>query len=286
MASPLSHVSWITEQNFNTSGLTMIDDTHFSVTLMQPYAGFISTIAYTVGAIVNKDLCEANRIVTADDPATADVDESSDDWCHGWMDEAPLGAGTGAYIVDSWTRETSIVLTPNWMYWEDGGFNINRFTSQIVTEASTRLLAFQDGEADFGSLNIEDEPEFCDNYEDGPNVVGKEGFVCTYRESFTITLSAMNVMPKALDAGEESNNTDANSSLVLNHDCDMDGTMDCNVMSQSAVRKAIAYAFDYDTARRDTYSGQLAPVYGPIPNGFLYDETQSQVFSYDLTVIE
>jgi len=286
MASPLSHVSWITEQNFNTSGLTMIDDTHFSVTLMQPYAGFISTIAYTVGAIVNKDLCEANRIVTADDPATADVDESSDDWCHGWMDEAPLGAGTGAYIVDSWTRETSIVLTPNWMYWEDGGFNINRFTSQIVTEASTRLLAFQDGEADFGSLNIEDEPEFCDNYEDGPNVVGKEGFVCTYRESFTITLSAMNVMPKALDAGEESNNTDANSSLVLNHDCDMDGTMDCNVMSQSAVRKAIAYAFDYDTARRDTYSGQLAPVYGPIPNGFLYDETQSQVFSYDLTIAE
>ena len=286
MASPLSHVSWITEQNFNTSGLTMIDDTHFSVTLMQPYAGFISTIAYTVGAIVNKDLCEANRIVTADDPATADVDESSDDWCHGWMDEAPLGAGTGAYIVDSWTRETSIVLTPNWMYWEDGGFNINRFTSQIVTEASTRLLAFQDGEADFGSLNIEDEPQFCDNYEDAPNVVGKDGFVCTYRESFSVTLSAMNVMPKALDAGEESNNTDANSSLVLNHDCDGDGTMDCNVMSQSAVRKAIAYAFDYDTARRDTYSGQLAPVYGPIPNGFLYDETQSQVFSYDLTVAE
>ncbi|HIH06625.1 MAG TPA: hypothetical protein HA240_05225 [Candidatus Thalassarchaeaceae archaeon] len=66
----------------------------------------------------------------------------------------------------------------------------------------------------------------------------------------------------------------------------MDGTMDCNVMSQSAVRKAIAYAFDYDTARRDTYSGQLAPVYGPIPNGFLYDETQSQVFSYDLTIAE
>jgi ABC-type transport system substrate-binding protein len=172
------------------------------------------------------------------------------------------------------------------MYWEDGGFNINRFTSQIVTEASTRLLAFQDGEADFGSLNIEDEPQFCDNYEDAPNVVGKEGFVCTYRESFTITLSAMNVMPKALDAGENNTDTGASSSLVLNHDCDEDGTDDCNVMSQSAVRKAIAYAFDYDTARRDTYSGQLAPVYGPIPNGFLYDETQSQVFSYDLTVAE
>ena len=286
MASPLSHVSWITEQNFNTSGLSMIDATHFSVTLTQPYAGFISTIAYTVGAVVNADLCEANRVVTVDDASTADVDESSDDFCHEWMDEAPLGAGTGAYVVESWVRETAITLTPNWMYWEDGGFNINRFTSQIVTEASTRLLAFQDGEADFGSLNIEDEPQFCDNYDDAPNVAGKDGYVCTYRESFTITLSAMNLMPKALDAGEANNNTDANSSLVLNWDSNLDGTMDSHVMASSAVRKAIAYSFDYDTARRDTYSGQLAPVYGPIPNGFLYDETQSQVFDYDLAVAE
>ncbi|PDH22208.1 MAG: hypothetical protein CND29_04090 [Marine Group II euryarchaeote MED-G36] len=290
-ASPESHVSWITEQNFETSGLTLIDDTHFSVTLMQPYAGFVSTIAYTVGAVVNKDMCEANRVVVADDPATTDVDETSDDWCHGWMDEAPLGAGTGAYILDTWSREDKIIMTPNWMHWDSGNYNINKFTEFTnVDESQTRLLAFQDGEADFGALNFEDLPNFCyidDNgngmfdagedaaLDDKPNIASKDGYICTYRESFTITLAALNLDPN-----------DATETPILNYDSDGDGTDDANVMSVPAVRTAIAYAFDYDTARRVTYDNNLAPVYGPIPNGFLYDESQYEVFTYDLTHAE
>ncbi len=289
--APESHVAWITQQNFETSGLTMIDDTHFSVTLTQPYAGFVSTIAYTVGAVVNKDMCEANRVVVADDPATTDVDETSDDWCHGWMDEAPLGAGTGAYILDTWSREDKIIMTPNWMHWDSGNYNINKFTEFTnVDESQTRLLAFQDGEADFGALNFEDLPNFCyiddnDNgmfdagedaaLDDKPNIASKDGFICTYRESFTITLAALNLDPN-----------DATETPILNYDSDGDGTDDANVMSVPAVRTAIAYAFDYDTARRVTYDNNLAPVYGPIPNGFLYDESQYEVFTYDLTHAE
>ncbi len=289
--APESHVAWITQQNFETSGLTMIDDTHFSVTLTQPYAGFVSTIAYTVGAVVNKDMCEANRDVVADDPATTDVDETSDDWCHGWMDEAPLGAGTGAYILDTWSREDKIIMTPNWMHWDSGNYNINKFTEFTnVDESQTRLLAFQDGEADFGALNFEDLPNFCyiddnDNgmfdagedaaLDDKPNIASKDGFICTYRESFTITLAALNLDPN-----------DATETPILNYDSDGDGTDDANVMSVPAVRTAIAYAFDYDTARRVTYDNNLAPVYGPIPNGFLYDESQYEVFTYDLTHAE
>ena len=289
--APESHVAWITQQNFETSGLTMIDDTHFSVTLTQPYAGFVSTIAYTVGAVVNKDMCEANRVVVADDPATTDVDETSDDWCHGWMDEAPLGAGTGAYILDTWSREDKIIMTPNWMHWDSGNYNINKFTEFTnVDESQTRLLAFQDGEADFGALNFEDLPNFCyidDNgngmfdagedaaLDDKPNIASKDGFICTYRESFTITLAALNLDPN-----------DATETPILNYDSDGDGTDDANVMSVPAVRTAIAYAFDYDTARRVTYDNNLAPVYGPIPNGFLYDESQYEVFTYDLSHAE
>ena len=289
--APESHVAWITQQNFETSGLTYIDDTHFSVTLMQPYAGFVSTIAYTVGAVVNMDMCEANRVVTADDPATTDADESSDDWCHGWMDEAPLGAGTGAYILDTWSREDKIILTPNWMHWDAGNFNINKFTEMTnVDESNTRLLAFTDGEADFGALNFEDLPNFCyidangngmfdagedDALDDKPNIASKDGYICTYRESFTITLAALNLDPN-----------DANEDPILNYDTDGDGVDDANVMANPNVRTAIAYAFDYDTARRTTYDNNLAPVYGPIPNGFLYDESQYEVFTYDLTYAE
>ena len=287
--SPDSHVGWILEQSFDcndadgnhsdTGGesLTVNSATSFSVTLFAPSSAFISTIAYTVGAVINAELCEENRV---------DAGGEGDDYCHEWMDEAPFGAGTNAYLVQSWVREDRLVLVPNWMYWEAGDYNINRHTVSIVTEASTRLLAFTDGEVDFGSINIEDLVNFCDNLEDKPNVASKAGYVCTYRETFTTTLSAFNLNPKVLDAGEDNTNTGANSSLVLNHDCDGDGANDCNVMETAALREAISYAFDYETHRRETYDNSLAPQYGPIPTGFLYAGTQYEVFTYDIAGAE
>ena len=292
--SPDSHVGWILEQSFDCNdadgnhddngglSLSVNSATSFSVTLFAPSSAFISTIAYTVGAVINADLCEANRVVDTD----ADGNVVSDDYCHEWMDEAPFGAGTNAYLVQSWVREDRLVLVPNWMYWEAGDYNINRHTVSIVTEASTRLLAFTDGEVDFGSINIEDLVNFCDNLEDKPNVQSKDGYICTYRETFTTTLSAFNLHPKVLDAGEDNTNTGANSSLVLNHDCDGDGTNDCNVMETAALREAISYAFDYETHRRETYDNSLAPQYGPIPTGFLFAETQYEVFTYDIAGAE
>ena len=119
-------------------------------------------------------------------------------------------------------------------------------------------------------------------------MASKDGYICTYRETFTTTLSAFNLNPKVLDAGEDTSNTQANSSLVLNHDCSDDGVdeNDCNVMATAALREAISYAFDYDTHRRVTYDNSLAPQYGPIPTGFLYAETQYEVFTYDLANAE
>jgi ABC-type transport system substrate-binding protein len=307
--SPDSHVGWILEQSFDcndadgnhsdTGGasLSVISPTSFSVTLFAPSSAFISTIAYTVGAVINADLCEANRVIETDVNGTV----TSDDYCHAWMDEGPYGAGTNAFIVQSWVREDRLVLVPNWIYWEAGDYNINRHTVSIVTEASTRLLAFTDGEVDFGSVNIEDLINFCYIDENGngaldagedaalddkPNVASKDGYICTYRETFTTTLSAFNLHPKALDAGEDTSNTDANSSLVLNHDSNGDGTMDMNVMETAALREAISYAFDYETHRRETYDNSLAPQYGPIPTGFLYASTQTETFTYDLTNAE
>ncbi len=307
--SPDSHVGWILEQSFDCNdadgnhddmggeSFTVNSATSFSVTLFDQSSAFISTIAYTVGAVINAELCEANRVIELD----ADGSVTSDDYCHEWMDEGPMGAGTNAYTVQSWVREDRLVLVPNWMYWEGGDFNVNRVTTSIVTEASTRLLAFTDGEVDFGGINIEHLPNFCyiddngngmfdagedDALDDKPNVASKDGYICVYRETFTTTLSVFNLHPKSLDAGEDTSNTDANSSLVLNHDCDGDGTNDCNVMETGALRAAISYAFDYDTHRRDTYDNSLAPQYGPIPTGFLYADTQSETFTYDLTYAE
>jgi len=285
--APESHVDWILAQNIDCDSLEVIDDTSFNVTLISgPYAGFVSTIAYTVGAVVNKNLCELNN--------------NSGDHCHDWIDEAPLGSGTGAYVVESWIREDTIVLTPNWMHWEEGTFNLNRVTHSIVGESSTRLLAFShhddngnpeyNYEADFGSINLEDLTEFCyidhngngefdegedDELDDKQNVRGKDGYICTYRETYTTTLAAMNLEPN-----------DGDGDPIINHDCDGDGIQECNAMANTSVRLAISFAFDYETAREETYDNSLAPQYGPIPTGFLYDWTQYQVFNYNLTYSE
>ena len=116
--SPNSGVEWILTQSFNCNdangdhddmggdNLTVIDATSFSVNIFEPSAAFVATIAYTVAAVINSDLCEENRIIETDE----DGNVTSDDYCNGFMDEAPFGAGTNAFIVTQWARETRTCL--------------------------------------------------------------------------------------------------------------------------------------------------------------------------------
>ena len=255
--------------------LSVIDDNTFSVTIYDPSSAFVATIAYTVGSVINADLCEANRVIETDDNGNV----TSDDYCHEWMDEAPIGAGTNAYMVTQWARGTRAVLEPNWMYWEESDYNINRVVIDLVEETQTRVLALQDGEVDRAYIPSAQKTEFCENMEDLPNAYGKEGFRCTYRPSYVVVNVPYNHMPKADDA-------DGNTIDIINHDCDGDGTNDCNVLSVSAVRQALSYTLDYATIQSESYKGELAPIYGPIPTGFPYDDTQYEVFTYDLAYAE
>jgi peptide/nickel transport system substrate-binding protein len=79
---------------------------------------------------------------------------------------------------------------------------------------------------------------------------------------------------------------DGEADYIKNHDCNNNGTNDCNVLSISAVRQALSYTLDYDTIHTEAYKGELIPIYGPIPTGFPYDDTQYEVFTYDLAYAE
>ena len=291
MGAPSSGVNWILTQSFDCNdadgnhddwggdSLTVIDDYSFSVEIFDPSAAFVATIAYTVGSVINSQLCEANRVIVEDDVNTTDVDESSDDYCHEFMDEAPVGAGTNAYMVSQWARGTRLVMEPNWMYWEEADFNLNRVVVDLVEETQTRVLALQDGEVDRAYIPSAQKTEFCNNMEDLPSAEGKDGFRCTYRQTYSVVNVPYNFKPKAdMDDGE--------ADYIKNHDCDGDGTNDCNVLSQSAVRQALSYTLDYDTIHTESYKGELIPIYGPIPTGFPYDDTQYEVFTYDLAYAE
>ena len=291
MGAPSSGVNWILTQSFDCNDadgnhddwggerLNVIDDYSFSVEIYDPSAAFVATIAYTVGSVINSDLCEANRVIVEDDVNTTDVDESSDDFCHEFMDEAQVGAGTNAYMVSQWARGTRLVMEPNWMYWEESDFNLNRVVVDLVEETQTRVLALQDGEVDRAYIPSAQKTEFCNNMEDLPNANGKDGFRCTYRQTYSVVNVPYNFKPKADMA-------DGETDYIKNHDCNNNGTNDCNVLSTSAVRQALSYTLDYDTIHTEAYKGELIPIYGPIPTGFPYDDTQYEVFTYDLAYAE
>ncbi len=291
MGAPSSGVNWILTQSFDCNDadgnhddwggerLNVIDDYSFSVEIYDPSAAFVATIAYTVGSVINSDLCEANRVIVEDDVNTTDVDESSDDFCHEFMDEAQVGAGTNAYMVSQWARGTRLVMEPNWMYWEESDFNLNRVVVDLVEETQTRVLALQDGEVDRAYIPSAQKTEFCNNMEDLPNANGKDGFRCTYRQTYSVVNVPYNFKPKADMA-------DGEADYIKNHDCNDNGTNDCNVLSISEVRQALSYTLDYDTIHTEAYKGELIPIYGPIPTGFPYDDTQYEVFTYDLAYAE
>ena len=291
MGAPSSGVNWILTQSFDCNDadgnhddwggerLNVIDDYSFSVEIYDPSAAFVATIAYTVGSVINSALCEANRVIVEDDVNTTDVDESSDDFCHEFMDEAQVGAGTNAYMVSQWARGTRLVMEPNWMYWEESDFNINRVVVDLVEETQTRVLALQDGEVDRAYIPSAQKTEFCNNMEDLPNANGKDGFRCTYRQTYSVVNVPYNFKPKADMA-------DGEADYIKNHDCNNNGTNDCNVLSISEVRQALSYTLDYDTIHTEAYKGELIPIYGPIPTGFPYDDTQYEVFTYDLAYAE
>ncbi len=78
-------------------GIQVIDDTHFTVTLSDPFAGFLYELATASCSIMSEK----------------NVEEAGDQF---GMDCSKT-IGSGPYVVTSWTRDSSIVLDANPNYW-------------------------------------------------------------------------------------------------------------------------------------------------------------------------
>ena len=135
-----------------------------------------------------------------------------------WMKEHPMG--TGPYTLDHWTRATEIVLNKNPTYW--GGWEGNHVDKVVIKyadEAATRILALKNGDADFAYVPYA-------NLED---VIGEKGIVVHPFDSYDVGLLAINT--------KASNN---------------------KYLADGRVRKALSYAFDYDTAIETAWNGYAA----------------------------
>ena len=108
------------------SGIKVIDDTHFTITLSEPFAVFLAQLATPPTSILSKS------IVTA----------AGDDF--GIVPEKTLG--TGPYIVKEWTRGSGLTFTYNPRYW--GPEPSVKEVSARIMDASSMDMAFQKGDLD------------------------------------------------------------------------------------------------------------------------------------------
>jgi peptide/nickel transport system substrate-binding protein len=158
--------------------------------------------------------------------------------------------GTGPYALDHWTHKTEVVLKKNDNYW--GGWEGNHVDTVVIKtadEASTRILALQTGDADFAYIP----------YANLKDIENSTGIEIVHAPSYDVVLGLFN--------------TKSENAFMANKE----------------VRKALSYAFDYQSAIDNAYEGYLYRLPGAIPKGMPYYETQNggvPVYNFNLTTAE
>jgi peptide/nickel transport system substrate-binding protein len=166
-----------------------------------------------------------------------------------WMKLNPMG--TGPYMLDHWTRATELVMNKNPNYW--GGWegkHVDKVVLKYADEAATRILALKNGDADMVYIP----------YANLNDVKDEKGVVVHPFDSYDIIMCVINT--------KASNN---------------------QYLADGQVRKALSYAFDYDTAIETAYNGFASRLAGAIPKGMPFYDTQNNgqpLYNFNLTMAE
>jgi peptide/nickel transport system substrate-binding protein len=123
----LIDVAKVTKENMRA-----VDAQTFEVTIpadVSPQV-FLSVITFTVAAVVEKALVEAN---------------AGDDMGQSWLNDN--SAGSGPYVLSSWDREVAVTLDANPSYWGDAPA-MQRVILQNVQEAANLQAVLETGDAD------------------------------------------------------------------------------------------------------------------------------------------
>ena len=127
-----------------------------TMTLAQPWGPFLATMAQSWGAILSKPWVIANG--------------GWDGTCETWQNfygmqsaDDPISSiamGTGAYMLDHWTKGTGgeIVLTKNPNYWGTPAI-LDRAVISIIPEWGTRFAMLQAGDADIVDVSTANRPQ-------------------------------------------------------------------------------------------------------------------------------
>ena len=111
-------------------GFNVKDDTHFSVTLNAPNAGFMAELSA---------------------PAMSIVDAETMAQVENFGSEPADTIGTGPYIVTEWVANDHYTLVANDRYWGEAP-SVKKVIVRVIPDAGTQNLMFQNGELDIIDL--------------------------------------------------------------------------------------------------------------------------------------
>jgi len=232
----------------NAGGVKVIDPLTVQITLDAAYAPFLSTMAFTVASVVNKDIVEANGGLTPG-------------FYNDWMNQHGTEVGSGPYKLVEWTPKQRVVLERNENYWGTPA-KLARVIINEVDEVGTRELALFAGDADVITLpatnlfDVIDKDKWLNNKEVVPL---KAGLSVSMDPTYTVS-----------------------PNFGLNLDW-KDPVTGATPFANKDFRYAFSYAFDYKTFIDTVVNGAAIQGVGPIPPGmFGYNEelVKSLQFSY------
>ncbi|MBR2765295.1 MAG: ABC transporter substrate-binding protein [Blautia sp.] len=115
-------------------GFTVTDDTHFTVKLDAPNAGFLAELSA---------------------PAMSIVDAETMETVQNFGSEPADTIGSGPYIVTEWVTNDHYTLEYNEKYWGDEP-SAKKVVVSVIPDANTQNLKFQNGELDLLDLQNQD----------------------------------------------------------------------------------------------------------------------------------
>ncbi len=207
------------------SGYTSIetpDDATVVVTFAAPNSAFLPIVSASYMAVTNSKVAEAEGGAVA--AVGADVDDKAEPW---FLENS---AGSGPYVLASYTEGDALVLERNENYWGTAA-TFPKVTIKQVKDSTPQLQQLQAGDVDIAmQISIDSVSQI----EGDPNLVVN-------------TVDSYNYVYVAFSPGAVGS----------------EGIADPNV------RRAMTLALDYEGIIDVTVGGAGKPQASPIPNGFI-----------------
>ena len=120
--------------------------------LTQPDSAILSKLTYSSTAVLDSEVVKANGGTDAEDASTTDTAQS-------YLDTT--SAGSGMYVMASYTPDEEVVLEKNPNYWGEAT-NVDKYIIKIQPDSNTQMMTLSTGDVDV-AMNMTDDTmaELC-----------------------------------------------------------------------------------------------------------------------------